>query len=210
VFWDRFTIKLDILTKYYMSNILRLTLSIIVCAAFAIGSIISVPPAAAGEYVANFKRIPAVEDRPPQVATWNLTPTVIVCESAPISQTQTKSAVRFWKNLGYRFFRTRYKHDPLEKCGNPNPIGYIVVHMVTLGIKLEDSALAQTHFYVDNETNHIEWAIIYLRTGVRETVLEHEIGHALGFLHYDKLDHLMNQKWTQGGWNTSGLESRPR
>ena len=170
----------------------------------------STPSAIAGEYIANFKRIPAVEDRPPQVATWNLTPTIIVCEHAPVSQTQIKSAVRFWKNLGHRFFRTRYKDDPARKCGDSSPDGYIVVHLVTEGVKMEESSLAQTHFYVNNENNQIEWAIIYLHSDVRETVLEHELGHALGFLHYDKLDHLMNQKWTQGGWNTSGLESRPR
>lgn len=49
-----------------------------------------------------------------------------------------------------------------------------------------------------------------MRKDVRETVLEHELGHALGFLHYNKINHIMNEKWAQGGWDKEGLESQPR
>jgi len=164
--------------------------------------------AGASDYVANFERIPLVDDRPPQVASWSLTPTVIVCEYAPLSAAQIDSAVAFWKKLGYRFFNTQYKHDPLNKCLSKSPVGYIVIHLVSQGIKMEDSALAQTHFYVDNQTATIDWAIIYMKADVEETVLEHELGHALGFLHYNKINHLMNQKWTMGGWDSDGLRKK--
>ena len=189
-----------------MSNILKLALTAI------IGALLFTAPSIArsSDYIGNFERVPAVQDRPPQVATWDVTPTVIVCDSAPISETQIKSGVRFWKNLGYRFFPTQYKYDPMGKCENSNPTGYIIIHLVTEGVKLEDVALAQTHFFVDNETNTIDWAIIYFRSDVRSTVLEHELGHALGFLHYNKINHLMNQKWTQGGWDKEGLENTHR
>tara|TARA_R110002020_G_scaffold290704_1_gene506138 strand:+ start:123 stop:707 length:585 start_codon:yes stop_codon:yes gene_type:complete len=167
-------------------------------------------PAAASDYVANFERIPLVQDRPPRVGYWKLTPTVIVCEYAPVSEVQIRSAVSFWKELGYRFFRTQYKYDPLNKCRSDSPKGYITIHLVTQGIKMEESSLAQTHFYVNNTTNEIEWAKIYMRSDVRETVLEHEIGHALGFLHYDMINHLMNSKWAMGGWDKEGLEKTRR
>jgi hypothetical protein len=144
------------------------------------------------------------------VGTWKLTPTVIVCEHAPVSEVQVKNAVNFWKSLGYRFYSTQYKYDPLNKCLSDSPMGYIVIHLVTQGIRLDESSLAQTHFYVDNATNEIHWARIYMRTDIRETVLEHEIGHALGFLHYNMINHLMNKKWTMGGWDKDGLEKRRR
>ena len=139
-----------------------------------------------------------------------MTPTIIVCEYAPISEVQIRSAVSFWKRLGYRFYNTQYKSDPLNKCQNDSPKGYIVIHLVTQGIKMEESSLAQTRFYMDNTTNQIEWAVIYMRSDVREIVLEHEIGHALGFLHYNQIDHLMNEKWTMGGWNKEGLANKHR
>jgi len=194
-----------------MSNIIKITLSL-VAYTFLFSWVVCgwVEPAAASDYTSNFQRIPLVENRPPQVATWNLTPTVIVCEYAPVSKTQVQSAVRFWEDLGYKFFRTQYRHDPLNKCLSESPQGYIVIHLVTQGIKLDESSLAQTHFYVNNDTNNIEWAIIYMRKDVPATVLEHEIGHALGFLHYNQINHLMNEKWTMGGWDKTGLENKRR
>jgi len=162
----------------------------------------------ASDYVSNFERIPAVQNRPPQVATWKRTPTVIVCEHAPISKSQVNSAVKVWESLGYKFFTTQYKYDPLNKCKQTTPIGYIIIHLVHQDIKMDDDDLAETHFYVDNDHNEIQWAIIYMKPDIRETVLEHEIGHALGFLHFNRLNHLMNEKWTQGGWDKSGLENK--
>lgn len=167
-------------------------------------------PAGASDFNSNYDRIPLVHNAPPQVATWALTPTVIVCEHAPVSQRQIIKAVNFWKRLGYKFYSTQYKHDPMNKCLMDEPIGYIVIHMVTSGVPMEEKALAQTHFYVDNLTNKISYAKIYMRSDVRETVLEHELGHALGFLHFNKINHLMNEKWMMGGWDTEGLEPRAR
>ena len=162
----------------------------------------------ASEYHSNYEKIPAVNKTPVQVGKWSLTPTVIVCEYAPVTETQIDAAVSFWKKLGHRFYSTQFKHDPLRKCLEPNPMGYIVVHLVKQGIKMEPSSLAETHFYVDNDSGKISWAIIYVRNDLRETVLEHEIGHALGFLHHNKINHLMNSKWTQGGWDTDGLKNK--
>jgi hypothetical protein len=162
----------------------------------------------ASEYVSNFERVPAIRGRPPQVATWKRTPTVIVCNHAPISEQQIDSAVKIWGDLGYKFFTTQYRYDPLDKCKEKSPVGYILIHLVRQNTKMEEDDLAQTHFFVDNDHNEIEWAVIYMKPDTRETVLEHEIGHALGFLHFNKLNHLMNEKWTQGGWETSGLENR--
>ncbi len=180
----------------------------VVC--FSMSVVLLTTPADASDVQGNYDRIPLIHNTPPQVATWSLTPTVIVCEHAPVSQRQIIKAVNFWKRLGYKFYSTQYKHDPMNKCLMDEPIGYIVIHMVTSGVPMEEKALAQTHFYVDNLTNKISYAKIYMRSDVRETVLEHELGHALGFLHFNKINHLMNEKWMMGGWDTEGLEQRAR
>jgi len=164
-------------------------------------------PTYAASPVANYHRIPTIEDAPPQVATWGRPPTLVICEYAPVSEVQINSAVRFWERLGYEFSTVDYKRKLQSKCSDEKPIGYILVHIVTKGVKLESTALAQTHFFVDNLTNKIDWAVIYMRPQVRDTVLEHELGHALGFLHFNKINHLMNQKWEMGGWDTEGLKN---
>ena len=207
---ELFITKLVSLTKYSMPGSLKIALGVflyIVC--FGLSIVLLAEPAGASNYDSNYHRIPLIHNAPPQVATWKLTPTVIVCEHAPVSQRQIISAVNVWKKLGYRFYSTQYKHDPMNKGLVDEPVGYIVIHMVTRGIAMEDKALAQTHFYVDNLTNKIQYAKIYMRKDVRETVLEHELGHALGFLHFNKINHLMNEKWEQGGWDTVGLSKPP-
>ena len=185
-----------------LKSIIYVSLRVFICTVLIQ---LSVPEATASNYVSNFERIPAVENRPPRVATWRRTPTVVVCEYAPIEKDQVLKAVKLWENLGHKFFSTQYKYDPLNKCRTKTPVGYIIVHLVSQDAKLDESSLAETHFFVNNDHNEIEWAIIYLRNDVRETVLEHEIGHALGFLHFNKINHLMNSKWTQGGWDSDGL-----
>lgn len=164
-------------------------------------------PATAGDYISDYIRIPAVQNAPPKVGKWLATPTVMVCEYAPVSRVQINSATSFWEQLGYKFYTTQYKHDPLSKCLSDNPIGYIIIHLVSSSIKMDDTSLAQTRFYVDSDTDEIEWAMIYMRANLRKTVLEHELGHALGFLHYNMINHLMNEKWALGGWDKKGLEN---
>lgn len=182
---------------------------IVFVVALWIASLFLFTSAAASDFDSNYDRIPLIHNAPPQVASWSLTPTIIVCEHAPLSQRQVVKAVNFWKRLGHNFYSTQYKHDPMNKCLMDEPTGYVVIHMVTAGVPMEEEALAQTHFYVDNLTNTIQYAKIYMRSDVRETVLEHELGHALGFLHFNKINHLMNEKWEQGGWDTEGLKNRP-
>ena len=164
-------------------------------------------PTYAASPVANYHRVPTIEDAPPQVARWLHSPTLVICDHAPVTEVQINSAVKFWENLGYEFEYVDYKRKLQSKCTNENPVGYILIHIVTKGVKLESTALAQTHFFVDNLTNKIDWAVIYMRPDVRDTVLEHELGHALGFLHFNKINHLMNQKWEMGGWDTEGLKN---
>jgi hypothetical protein len=194
-----------------MNDTIRIALGVLIyVVCFSLSIVLLAEPATAGPYTSNYDRIPLVNKQPPQVAKWGRTPTVIVCEHAPIKKPQIDKAVRFWKDLGYRFYTTQYKHDPLNKCLNENPKGYIIIHRVTLGIRMDETALAQTHFFIDNATNQVEYAVIYLRSDVRETVLEHELGHALGFLHFNKINHLMNEKWMMGGWDTEGLQKARR
>jgi len=178
--------------------------------AFICCIILFISPALASDYVSNFERIPAIQNRPPQVATWKRTPTVIVCDYAPVKESEILTAVKFWEKLGHPFFRTQYRYDPLNKCKSTTPVGYIVVHLVTQDLKIDDDSLAETHFFVNNDHNEIEWAVIYVKSEIKETVLEHELGHALGYLHYNHINHLMNSKWTQGGWDTNGLERHLR
>ena len=191
-----------------MNQIVNLMLTV-VGILFVVTFIVScMGTATASDYRSNFERIEAAYNRAPSAGTWKRTPTVIVCEYAPVKKEEVLKAVKLWENLGYSFFTTQYKYDPLNKCKQTDPVGYIIVHLVTQDVKMNEEELAETHFYVDNDHKEVLWAIIYIKKDLRETVLEHELGHALGFLHFNHINHLMNSKWIHGGWDTDGLESR--
>jgi len=189
------------LTKFALISILIIISSLVIL------SLIISTEASASDYHSNYERLPAIDRSPPRVGNWKYTPTVLVCSTAPVDEVRTRSSVAFWENLGYKFYTTIYKQNHLNKCTSENPQGFIVVKLVSQEEiqKMKDTTLAQTHFYVDINTGKIEWAIIYLRTEPILRVLEHEIGHALGFLHYNKPGHLMHKSQPLGGWDTGGL-----
>jgi hypothetical protein len=143
-----------------------------------------------------------------QVANWKGIPSIVVCPHTPIDRDQVKEALNVWKKLGYVFYSTIYFKDSRAAlvCQNPDPNGYIIIDLVTQDTFGNLDDLAVTHFYVDNDTKELYWARIYLKTNVRERVLEHELGHAVGWMHSVEKGHLMHEKLINGGWNISGLK----
>ena len=165
------------------------------------------------EVSSNYQSMPALHKMPPLVAKWDRPPTVIVCDIAPVEEWQLRSALAFWGRQNFKFGKVEFKRNTTASttaCDSAAPIGHIVIHLAPKPAKENSSqkttTLAQTHFYVDNSTKKISWAIINLRTAPIERVLEHEIGHALGFLHYNKAGHLMHESQPLGGWDTDGLQ----
>ena len=41
----------------------------------------------------------------------------------------------------------------------------------------------------------------------KSRILEHEIGHALGWSHCNRRGHIMNPEWSRGGWDDFGLHT---
>jgi hypothetical protein len=146
---------------------------------------------------------------PQQIGSWEKTPTVLICPPSPATKEHALKAVKWWEARGHRFFRTIDRHDPLGKCKAYAPEGFITIHLAPRDMfEIDDPSLAETHFYVDDDTGEISWAKIYLRLTPDERVLEHELGHALGFMHTEALGHLMHGKILAGGWDDKGLKRR--
>jgi hypothetical protein len=143
-----------------------------------------------------------------QVAHWKRTPTVVLCQHAPVERKEVKSALGWWTERGYLFYHSIYLRGKRadEVCKSPDPTGYILIHLVTQETFDPGDNLAVTHFYVDNDTREIHWAKIFLKPNVQERVLEHELGHALGWMHTKQLGHLMHEKLIYGGWKDNGLK----
>ena len=142
---------------------------------------------------------------PGRIAEWPSQPTVVVCKNAPTSTEAVESAVSWWRSLGYRFWMV--VPDSIHYgCLMGEPEGNIIIRLID-NRGVNPNHLATTYIYYNKESGEILWAEILLREEPRERVLEHEIGHALGWLHYSRRNHIMHPEWANSGWETSGLRN---
>ena len=140
---------------------------------------------------------------------WGEPPNIVVCDDAGITQYRLEAAVRFWENLGYQFGDLRML-ERADQC--PQDWGTIVFRMPTqaeLTQSLGRSHLATTKRYAlkDSPDDLVLAEIYFVSTEMskKKLIVEHEIGHALGWLHSNKKRHIMYPKWIESGILSEGV-----
>ena len=143
--------------------------------------------------------------KPQKTATWKITPTIRVCTDSGVSVGRTIRAMGYWEKLGYTF--DGVLGDPFSMCMNPK-FGEILVTLPESGFM--DTHMASTRIYSDIKTGEIVKAKIFIlpKNVHKDRVLEHEIGHALGWAHHRQRHHIMHPTWSQGGWDSYGVHKR--
>jgi len=111
-------------------------------------------------------------------------------------------ALLYWEVLGYDFDRVDVDNSIV--CA-PARRGEIVFSLPDSSF--DNTRLASTSLYTHVATNDIIMAKIYIlpRSHKKARVLEHEIGHAMGWSHYNQKFHIMHSNWRLGGLNSKGL-----
>jgi len=143
---------------------------------------------------------------------WPKPPTVILCSSAPIKKLKVQQAITWWRKRGHRFaalveetpgnFTESICADPMSQ----QPRGYIVITRMTEDAVDDERDLALTRYRRNRRMEVVIWAKIFINPGYDSGyVLEHELGHAVGFLHLVREGHLMHPEIPNGGWNDDGL-----
>jgi len=150
-------------------------------------------------------------DQCPQLrAYWGDAPNVRVCDSVDLSLQQVNRAVDTWRSAGYPFGNVTIASWALQECTNAS-FGDILIRLPSQG---EISAgvaaghLAVTKTYTHNPTGQIRGADIWYvsQEGIKtKWVLEHEIGHALGWMHCEEDGHIMNSMSGNLGPVISGM-----
>jgi len=141
--------------------------------------------------------------RPKSTGKWKWPPLVKVCKELNISQTRVQIAIAYWRNSGYNFHDVVYQYDSPECFSADYGSGIII----TGGNQdLSEDLLAVTRTSVNIITGHIVKAKIFIRQKHvnRPRVLEHELGHALGWKHYPQHLHIMHPEWERGGYANDG------
>jgi hypothetical protein len=139
---------------------------------------------------------------PVQIGAWVKPPDIYICSGTPITIQRVNKALNYWKKLGYKF-GIIYEDVACMQERDMNIIK----------ISLPDNTfvepnLAMTRTARITSTQEIVAARIFIHAFAvpKERVLEHEIGHALGWQHYSRKYHIMHPNWNYGGHDDKGLK----
>tara|TARA_R100000008_G_scaffold54998_1_gene33647 strand:- start:213 stop:737 length:525 start_codon:yes stop_codon:yes gene_type:complete len=140
--------------------------------------------------------------KPQQRAKWFINPNIRVCDSTEVTYSRISRAVRYWENAGYVFDNIITDSSP--DCMNPLH-GEIIITIPESGFA--NHHMASTRIYTSTKTGDIVKAKIQIlpKNARKERVIEHEIGHALGWMHYRQKSHIMHPTWYLGGYGRYGL-----
>jgi predicted Zn-dependent protease len=145
---------------------------------------------------------------PIKLYDWNITPRVKICDASEINKTRVDKALKWWSRLGYSFEEPTIEPGA-PACLNKNMLwSGIVITLPSAGYDYKYYAMTET--YRDEDKDEIVMARIYIREDAvsKDRVLEHEIGHALGWQHYPQKYHMMHPEWDEGGYSWKGLKAR--
>ena len=154
----------------------------------------------------DFRKKFLFRSKPIIASYWSKKPDIRLCLGSGVTELRLQQATSFWERLGYEFGNI-YVDDRTQHCfigGNNNEI---VIMLVNSDIEI-GGKLAVTRTYYIASSREIVKSQIYIHkfASKKERVLEHEIGHALGWVHFNQSYHLMHANYNRGGHTTSGLK----
>ena len=131
--------------------------------------------------------------------TWKEPPSVVLCSDSEYSDWSATNAVSFWKRQGIPI-KKYISEKSSSFCHNNKPIGYIFIKN---GNFSDNDVLGRTKIYKDK--GHIVFAEVFVDNKKinLKYLLEHELGHALGFKHIDIYGNIMNPIYQDSGFDFS-------
>ena len=154
---------------------------------------------------ADFKNNILFRSKPTISSYWMIKPNIRLCLNSGVTELRLRKAVGFWEYLGYEFGTIRVESDSLQ-CFSGGNNNEITIMLVNFSVEMGEN-IAITKTYYISSTHEIVKSQIYIHkfAATKERVLEHEIGHALGWVHFNQPYHLMHSHYNKGGHTASGL-----
>tara|TARA_E500000331_G_scaffold44294_1_gene36980 strand:- start:357 stop:998 length:642 start_codon:yes stop_codon:yes gene_type:complete len=143
--------------------------------------------------------------RPYIRAYWKEFPSLRVCADSGVRLQRMQTAVHMWRRLGYSL-GSIYWDDGSAICTKGGINGEIIILLVTNNTPIGNN-IAITRTYYDKESRVIQKAQIFVLGGYSNDsrILEHEIGHALGWGHFNRSLHIMNSHYPDTGHDIFGV-----
>ena len=130
-----------------------------------------------------------------------MNPTIVICNSSVASLSDVESSIEWWRSRGYNFGQI-IVNEPGQICYQSGENGFITIEGPDSHFDFD--YLAITH-RKSSQDEILSARIILRAKSEKSRILEHEIGHALGWSHCNRRGHIMNPEWSRGGWNDDGL-----
>jgi len=140
--------------------------------------------------------------------TWQIKPDIVVCSDSRVTNLRIDRATDFWETLNHNFGTvTRVSRDNMACVTGEPAYGTIMIDIPSQNFDFSDH-LGTTKTWWRTDTGEIFKAKIEIKPGWenKPRVLEHEIGHALGFKDNNASGHIMNHAWNRGGYKKKGLQ----
>ena len=141
---------------------------------------------------------------------WQMKPDVLICSDSRVSILRVDKATEFWKSLNYNFGTvTKATRSNMHCVRGEPPYGTIMIDIPNQGFQF-GTHLGRTKTWWRTDTGEILKAKIEIIYGWenKPRVLEHELGHALGFKDNNIAGHMMNGEWTKGGYGKRNLHNK--
>ena len=129
---------------------------------------------------------------------WPEDPIIVICSSSKIKISKLEESLEYWKEKGYY---TKYAiEDPSPSngiCSMQKLDGFIYIND-NLGMVTGNSLAITERSYDGVEIKYVDIEIPNENLHL-DLLLEHELGHAFGFNHYNRIGHIMNPLYERMG-----------
>ena len=143
--------------------------------------------------------------RPFITSYWDTAPVLRICNASRVSKGRALRAKSFWENLGYSIEEVIMDPGSLA-CSSGGLSGEITVMLVRADVPMgENIALTKTYYYTASRRIIRAQIFIHSFASSKDRILEHEIGHALGWMHFNRSYHIMHREYNRGGHDTTGI-----
>ena len=144
---------------------------------------------------------------------WIEPPNIKICSNVRVKKSRIETAVRYWSRLGYEFgaitISDEWRYNPSGCLSIPGEITFRIPPQSISFVGTDGTNfLAITRTYRVTNTSEIIGADIFVQNESNyslERIIEHELGHALGWLHQDSSYHIMHSQYQKTGHRSSGI-----
>tara|TARA_Y100000592_G_scaffold9452_2_gene13271 strand:- start:1429 stop:2034 length:606 start_codon:yes stop_codon:yes gene_type:complete len=139
----------------------------------------------------------------PLQSYWKEPPRIVICDRVT-AVWRVKAAVRFWENIGYSFGEVSEDPNPLS-CYS-DEFGVIKIQLPSTDEPMGNNmATTKTSRLVATGEALYSTIRIMPHEAGRKLILEHELGHAIGWMHTRSYGHIMHPEYVSVGDDTKGV-----